>query len=153
MNPSPRKEAQLNAKIIPDRHADPWVDLLRSYVSGAVEALTLGGLLVERSWLDPMGPRDATILYASSSKITMALVWDEVTGWRHGRYLGGQQGVRTALETPAYLGGGVLLGGRELTRRVISGESRPRHEYRSAEDLRDGLDGTLARLPYQPARE
>jgi Family of unknown function (DUF6292) len=129
----------LDRNITPDRHPDPWVNLLRGYMTEAVQALTAGGLQVERSWLDPEGPRDATIVLAGSR----ALVFDEVTGWRYGRFLAGQQGVRTTLSDINYLGGGVLLDTRELAHKVVSGSWTPRQEYRSAADLRDGLDDAL----------
>ena len=45
----------------PVAHLDPWVNVLRGYVMRAVESLATGGVLVERSWLDPRDPRDATI--------------------------------------------------------------------------------------------
>ncbi len=129
------------------KHSDPWVNLLLGYVTGTVEALIGGGLRVERSWLDPCGPRDATILYSSPAGAMMALVWDEVTGWRHGSFLLGQQGVRTELAEATYLGGGVLPDNRDVTRRVIERVSEPRRLYRSADDLRDGLDDALRHEP------
>jgi hypothetical protein len=117
-------------------------------MASAVTALISGGLRVERSWLDPMGPRDATILYspsgATSTAETRALVWDEVSGWRLGRYEGGHQGVRTTLSEVSYLGGGVLLDGKALAGRVRALVSEPRPEYRAFTDLRDGLDDALA---------
>jgi Family of unknown function (DUF6292) len=131
----------------PARHADPWVDLLYGYVSQTVQALSTGGLLVERSWLDPRNPRDATIIFthpaASVSAGKLALVWDEVTGWRQGVFQSGEQGVRTDLADVSYLGGGVLPEDGVLIGRVRGGASERRHEYRSVADLRDGLDAAL----------
>jgi hypothetical protein len=112
------------------------VNLLGGYVTEAVEALSTRGVQVQRSWLDPSDPRDATIVLAG----TRALVFDEVTGWRHGRFLAGQQGARTQLAEVSYIGGGVLLGADELAHRVINGFSAPRREYRCVADLHDGLD-------------
>lgn len=131
----------------PTVHPDPWVNMTRDYITQAVEALDCGGLMVSRSWLDPRNPRDATIIFtdpaSNVSAQDLALVWDEVTGWRHGLFQSGRQGERTALSDVRYLGGGPLPGGRELTARVRAGASEPRREYRSATDLRDGLDDAL----------
>jgi len=133
----------MHQQIAPLRHPDPWVNLLLGYVTGTVEALTTGGLHIERSWLDPRGPRDATILYSAPAGEIMALVWDEETGWRCGNYLKGRQGLRTELAGASYLGGGVLLDAREVTRRLDEHVSEPRTQFRSADDLHDGLDDAL----------
>lgn len=137
----------MNEYAAPAPHPDPWVNLLRGHVTKAVEALTTGGLRVERSWLDPRNPRDATIIYthpaSNVSAKKLALVWDEVTGWRSGAFEGGQQGVRTVLSDTSYLGGGILLGREELAGRVLAGASEPRREYRMVTSLRDGLDEAL----------
>ena len=53
----------MTGKSGPPHHPDPWVDLLYGYVTRAVTGLESGGLQVERSWLDPRNPRDATIIY------------------------------------------------------------------------------------------
>jgi hypothetical protein len=127
-------------------HPDPWVDLLRDYITCSVQSLVEHDLHVERSWLDPMGPRDATILYRpmnGSPHDLHALVWDEETGWRTGGYASGEQGVRTRLHDTAYLGGGVLTDPRELALRLIEDTRAPRNAYRSHTALRDGLDDAL----------
>jgi hypothetical protein len=129
----------LDRDITPDRHPNPWVNLLRGYMTQAVLALNENGLQIQRSWLDPEGPRDATIVLAG----TKALVFDEVTGWRYGSFVSGQQGARTVLSDIRYLGGGVLLDSRELAHKVVSGCSAPRREYRAVTDLHDGLDEAL----------
>jgi hypothetical protein len=134
----------------PQRHPDPWVDLTRDYVEGAVRSLTDAGLAVDRCWLDPRNPRDATVIFSDpASNVSakeLALVWDEVTGWRRGVFESGQQGVRTTLTCVAYLGGGVLPGGRELARRALAGAPESRVEHRSAASLHDGLDDQLCRI-------
>jgi hypothetical protein len=116
-------------------------------VTRAVEALTAGGLRVERSWLDPRDPRDATIIYthpaSNASAKKLALVWDEVTGWRSGVFEGGRPGVRTVVSDTSYLGGGILLGREELAGRVLARVSEPRREYRAVTSLHDGLDEAL----------
>jgi hypothetical protein len=131
----------------PPAHPDPWVNVTRGYVTKAVEDLTESGLKIDRSWLDPRDPRDATVIFrhpaSNVSAAELALVWDEVTGWRCGTFESGQQGVRTVLSDARYLGGGVLLEGPELAGRVLSGASEPRRYYRSAEDRQDGLDDAL----------
>ena len=129
----------MDKNIAPGPHSSPWVNLLGTYVTEATEALSAGGQQVDRSWLDPEGPRDATIVLAGAR----ALVFDEVTGWRYGQFVSGQPGVRTVLSDVSYVGGGVLPDAIELTHRVINGISAPRREYRSFDDLRDGLDDAL----------
>jgi Family of unknown function (DUF6292) len=137
----------MNERTTPHAHPDPWVDLLRSYVTSTGESLTTSGLTVERSWLDPRDPRDATIIFthpaSNVSAERLALVWDEVTGWRHGVFESGHQGVRTVLSGPRYLGGGVLPGTREVAARVLAGASEPARQHRRVSDLRDGLDDAL----------
>jgi Family of unknown function (DUF6292) len=134
----------VNPDNIPSFHDDPWVNLLRPYVSRAVAALACGGVYVEDSWLDPRDPRDATIVYSLPHEAGLrAAVWDEVTGWRHGLFLGGHQGIRTTLSGTEYLGGGMLPPARELMGRLRDGSSEPRCEYRSVDHLRDGLDDLL----------
>ena len=131
----------------PARHEDPFVDILHAHVTRAAESLTAGGLTIERSWLDPRDPRDATIILSDPasnlSARELALVWDEVTGWRSGVFEGGHQGVRTDLSSVNYLGGGLVLNGPELAARFRDGASEGRHEYRSIADVRDGLDDVL----------
>ena len=129
----------MDKDITPGAHPDPWVNLLGGYVTETVAALNAGGLQVQRSWLDPYDPRDATIVLAGTS----ALVFDEVTGWRHGRFVTGQPGVRTVLADVSYVGGGVLPGADVLAHRVINGIAAPRRDYRSVADLRDGFDDAL----------
>ena len=68
---------------------------------------------------------------------------DEVSGWRRGVFERGHQGVRTVLSSASYLGGGILLQGPELVRRVLAETREPRREYRSIRDRRDGFDDTL----------
>lgn len=138
---------------MPSPHPDPWIDLLRGYVTEAVEALRAGGMLVKRSWLDPRDPRDATVVYSDSDDAPArldALVWDEITGWRQGQFEDGQAGIRTTLSAARYLGGGVLLDGASLARRVRDEASEPRREYRAVTDLRDGLDDELSARSAKP---
>jgi hypothetical protein len=131
----------------PAMHPDPWVNVLHGYVTRIVESLATGGLLIERSWLDPRDPRDATIIFSDpASNVSaekLALVWDEVTGWRRGTFVGGEQGVRTELADVSSLGGGVLPPEDDVVNRILAGASEPRRAYRSVASLRDGLDDAL----------
>jgi hypothetical protein len=129
----------------PQLHPDSWIDLTRPYITAAVWSLVNAGVPVTRSWLDPRDPRDATIVYSSPATVgERALVWDEVTGWRYGRYEFGSQGTRTSLSDVSHLGGGVLLDGTDLVSRLISGASAPQRQYRQVTDLHDGLDDALS---------
>jgi hypothetical protein len=134
----------------PGMHTDPWLDLLRGYITEAVEALENHGVPVSRSWLDPCDPRDATIVYSLAGK-TNALVWDEEYGWRTGSYEGGEQGERTRLTGTAHLGGSVLPDARTMAHRLVIGETGPQHKFRSYADVRDGLDEALRQRPNTPA--
>jgi hypothetical protein len=137
----------MQSDYAPAAHPDRWVNTLRGYVTRTVEALATGNMLVERSWLDPRDPRDATIIFsdpaANVSAEKLALVWDEVTGWRRGTFVSGEQGVRTELANSSYLGGGVLPSESDAVSRALAGASEPRRVYRSVADLHDGLDDAL----------
>jgi hypothetical protein len=122
----------------PLQHPEFRVNLPRNYVMHGVQALIRHGLVIDRSWLDPSDPRDATIVLGDSR----ALVWDEVTGWRVGGYRSGRPGVRTVLTGAAHLGGGVLPSPAELARRVAAGTTAPCREHRSYTDA-DGFDEAL----------
>jgi hypothetical protein len=134
--------------LLPISHPDPWVNLPHGYVTKTMRALDARGIRVLDSWLDPYGPRDATIRYAlrgghvAPSDI-LALVWDEVSGWRQGHFVEGHQGLRTKLTWVAYLGGGVLPDPREVTWRLTCGEREAASRYRSCADYHDGLDEAL----------
>lgn len=130
---------------IPQTHKDSWINLLHPYIASATQALMSGGIEVQRSWLDPCGPRDATILMSLNDE-QHALVWDEETGWRTGLFNSGRQGERTTLLNTVYLGGGVLLDPRGLATRLRTGATAPRHQFRSHTDIRDGLDDALHAL-------
>lgn len=129
----------MRVDCLPSTHPDPRVERTRGYVTAAALALGEAGLTIDRSWMDPLGPRDATIVLAD-----FAMVWDEVSGWRRGRFVSGRQGERTVLSAASYVGGGVLIGGRELTTRVLDGASEQGVAYRSSEDMHDGFEDALA---------
>jgi hypothetical protein len=127
----------------PAPHEVPWVDLPRGYITASVQALQQEGLILESSWLDPSDPRDSTILLGDD-----ALVWDEETGWRLGRYISGRQGERTVLGSAAHLGGDVLPAPRRLAEAVGRGTVLTPYTgpYRSYA-TRDGLDETFSQWP------
>jgi hypothetical protein len=134
--------------IIPSAHPDAWIDLLRGYTTAIVSELSRQGITVSRSWLDPGDPRDATILYTlapgrDGHRDTRALVWDEETGWRTGRFVSGHQGVRTKLSKPAHIGGGLLPTGSEVALKIKSGTTAAPLVLRSHADTHDGLDDAL----------
>lgn len=138
----------MNQCIIPTPHPDLWVDLLRDYVTSTVWALASHDLRVQRSWLDPSDPRDATIVFtrttgAAISADAHALVWDEETGWRRGRFEAGQPGIRTRLINGTYLGGGMIPTPQEVARRVIAGVAAPARTHRSYLNSRDGINDAL----------
>ncbi len=122
----------------PRPHPLLHVDATRGYVTDGVRALIGRGLAVDRSWLDPADPRDATIVLRDSH----ALVWDEMTGWRVGLFRSGEPGVRTVVDAAVHLGGGPLPTPAELAGRLASGVTAPARAYRSYTDS-DGLDAAL----------
>jgi hypothetical protein len=126
------------SRPLPTAHPDPEIDLTRGYISAVVLALTGQNVEVDRSWLDPRDPIDATILMES-----MALVWDEWHGWTAGRYVSGAPGERTALEEPVPLGGGIALDPAHVAHLVKTGRVEAPVRARSRADARDGLFDTL----------
>lgn len=122
----------------PQQHPIPRVETTRNYVTRCVRTLSARGLLVDRSWLDPSDPRDATVVLDDSR----ALVWDETTGWQFGAFRAGEQGVRTTLDGAVGLGGGPLPAPAELAWRIVSGATAPLVEYRSY-TASDGFDEVL----------
>ncbi|MCP2335357.1 DUF6292 family protein [Actinomadura rupiterrae] len=128
---------------VPARHPDPWVDEIHGYVTRVAETLGRAGVRVETCWLDPSGPRDATIVTRSGSD-RRALVWDEETGWREGLFVSGRQGERTVLDGTRYLGGDVLLDGDAVLDRLLTGVAEPRKAFRSHTDHLDGFAARLA---------
>ena len=125
--------------IRPLPHPNPEVNETHGYITCVVSALAARGVSVQDSWLDPMGPIDATIVTESC-----ALVWDEWAGWVRGTYVSGHQGERTVLRDAVPLGGGVLLGADELARLVQNGTVTTVVKPRSA-GARDGLFEALRR--------
>jgi hypothetical protein len=137
-----RRGSAVSKSNIPESHSDPWINLPLGYIASLNQALSGQGVQIDRSWLDPFDPRDATIIHMTADE-RHALVWDEETGWRTGRYLSGRQGVRTELADAVYLGGGVLVDPREIAARLLTSTRAPRSAFRSYTDTRDGLDDAL----------
>lgn len=113
----------------PPQHEDPAIDLIRPYIAQTVRALESAGVEVERSWLDPSGPRDATIVYRVPDG-RHALVWDEETGWRRGEFRTGRSGLRTVLVGAVHLGGGVIPAPVEVADRLTRDASEAFRRYR-----------------------
>ncbi|MFC4050844.1 DUF6292 family protein [Actinomadura syzygii] len=120
----------------PAHHPDPEVDAAHGYITAVVEALGDRGIQVDRSWLDPKGPVDATVVTGGK-----ALVWDEWTGCTFGLYVSGRQGERTVLKDGRRLGGGVLLPPAVLARLVETGSALP--QVTREPGARDGLFDAL----------
>lgn len=118
-------------------YSPEWLSLPFHYVARVAESL---GDQVLQWWDDPFDPRDATIRLTDGT----ALVWDEESGWRHGVFVGGEQGVRTVLADAAYLGGDVLPGPAEVAGLLAAGGAAERPHYRSYSDHEDGFDLLLA---------
>ncbi|MEV5569132.1 DUF6292 family protein [Spirillospora sp. NPDC052269] len=124
--------------VVVKPHEDVKLDVFRPYLTESVRALEAAGVEPTQAWLDPSGPRDATIVMGSR-----ALVWDEESGWRVGDYVSGEPGVRTRLEDARYLGGGVLIEPTEVAERMSAGTSEPYRRFRSHEDDPEGLDAEV----------
>lgn len=124
---------------LPEPYSEDWLRLPVFYVRQVAESL---GERVDQWWDDPFDPRDATIRLTDGT----ALVWDEESGWRHGRFVSGEQGVRTRLAGVRHLGGGVLPApGRVVTlldETAYGSAWRP--AYRSYRHYEDGFDAALA---------
>ncbi|RMI46993.1 hypothetical protein EBO15_05075 [Actinomadura harenae] len=119
-------------------HEDVKLDVFRPYLAESVRALEAAGAEPTQAWLDPCGPRDATIVMGAK-----ALVWDEESGWRVGDFVSGEPGERTRLEDVRHLGGGVLIEPSEVAARMAAGTSEPYRRYRSHEDDPEGLDAEV----------
>ncbi|MBG0814994.1 DUF6292 family protein [Planomonospora sp. ID82291] len=124
-------------------YSEEWLDLPVAYVRQVAETL---GDLVATWWDDPCDPRDATIRLTDGT----ALVWDEESGWRRGRFFSGEKGERTVLTETLYLGGGVLPEPTKVARSLAplragrNGGTVDRPIYRSFRDHHDGFDALLA---------
>jgi hypothetical protein len=133
----------MSDKTMPARHEDPLLDLFRPYIAATAQALLAEGVELERSWLDPSGPRDATIVCRVEGEHS-ALVWDEESGWRLGRFVSGRQGERTRLSEERFLGEDVLPEPREVAQKVLTGGfTRPARKFRDHSDAPDAFDAKV----------
>ncbi len=124
---------------LPEPYSEDWLRLPVPYVRQVAAAL---GERVDQWWDDPFDPRDATIRLMDGT----ALVWDEESGWRHGRFVSGEQGVRTQLAGVRFLGGGALPPPEHVATLLDDtayGSAR-RPAYRSYRHHDDGFDAALA---------
>jgi hypothetical protein len=124
-------------------HPNAWVNLTEDYITSLMDALAGHGVRISAAWLDPIDPRDATLVLQRPGRRTEALVWDEETGLRAGRFISGRQGERTELAEAAHLGGGVLPAPQDAVRRLLLGVREPRVVHRLHTDVRDGFDDFL----------
>ncbi|WP_433187116.1 DUF6292 family protein [Actinoallomurus sp. CA-150999] len=151
----------MNRLPVPGTH--DWVELPAHYLGATCAALTAAGIAVAESWVDPMDPRDATILLAvrpSSvlhADVPLALVWDEMSGWRYGRFVSGRKGIRTRLDQERSFGGDLLPEPAMVAATMqcvfqgalVGATERPR--FRHYADLGDGTDERLAAFAPQDA--
>lgn len=130
-----------------------WVELPVHYLGATRSALTAAGITVAEAWVDPMDPRDLTLVLGDG---TQALVWDEVSGWRHGHFISGHKGTRTHLANEHSFGATLLPEPSLVAATVqciqagtpIGAEQRP--IFRSYADLHDGTDEHLATYAPKP---
>ncbi|MBG0814990.1 DUF6292 family protein [Planomonospora sp. ID82291] len=128
------------------RHVEPYTDEWRhqpvSYLRLVAEAL---GAQAEAWWEGPCDPRAGTIRLTGGD----ALVWDEESGWRWGRFVSGGPDRCTVLTGHRYLGGGLLLrpdrvpGAVAEARAGVGNSTAWRPCYRSYRHYRDGFDVAL----------
>lgn len=140
---TPQRGINVTVKI-PLPHPDPEVDESRGYITAVVRALALRGVAVDRVWLDPSLPVDATVITGAE-----ALVWNETHGWAVGEFVSGEQGVRTVLADPLLLGGGVLPSPAEIASRTVLRQSEPLviRRIRARDGFQEALRG------FDPPRE
>lgn len=135
------------SSALPQPYTPAWVMMPEDYVRRVADALNEAGVAVAKWWIDPADPRDATIRVMDGS---LALVWDEETGWRCGPFVAGEQGVRTQLARAVYLGTEVLPEPAAVVAalRASAASDAPVRTtptvYRSYRDLHDGFDSRLA---------
>ncbi|MFB9894914.1 DUF6292 family protein [Planobispora takensis] len=128
------------------KHVEPYTDEWRHqpvfYLRRVVEAL---GAEVEDWWAGPCDPRAGTIRLIGGE----ALVWDEESGWRQGRFVSGDPGACTVLAEARYLCGGLLLRPDRVpdavreARAGVGNSTAWRPCYRSYRHYRDGFDLAL----------
>lgn len=136
----------MRLRTVLETHPDAWVNLAEPYIEALMNALAGQGVAMPAAWMDPSGPRDATILLDRPGLSRQALVWDEETGLRLGEFIAGRQGIRTRLAGAGHLGGGLLPRPEDAVRRLLLGVREPATVHRRHTDVRDGLDDHLRNL-------
>ncbi|MEU4573781.1 DUF6292 family protein [Nonomuraea sp. ATR24] len=123
-------------------YSDEWLQQPVCYVRRVVGLL---GAEADGWWEGPCEPREATVRLADGA----ALVWDEESGWRLGRFVSGAPGQHTELSGVRYLGGGLLPRPERVpaaladARAGVGASSAWRPCYRSHRNCRDGFDVAL----------
>lgn len=128
------------------RHVEPYTDeWLRQPVGYLRRVVDVLGTEVTDWWEGPCDPRDATVRLGDGS----ALVWDEESGWRLGRFVSGERGAHAELADVRYLGHGLLPKPERVSealsdaRTGVGASSAWRPCYRSHRNCRDGFDVAL----------
>ncbi|MER6507782.1 DUF6292 family protein [Nonomuraea sp. NPDC001636] len=128
------------------RHVEPYTDEWLQQPVGYVERVVdLLGAEVADWWEGPCDPRHATVKLTDGH----ALVWDEESGWRLGRFVSGGAGAHTELTGVRYLGHGLLPRPERVpsalvdARAGVGASSAWRPCYRSHRNCRDGFDVAL----------
>ncbi|WP_084957174.1 DUF6292 family protein [Thermoactinospora rubra] len=126
------------------RHVDPYSDeWLRHPVFYVRQVVAELG--ASQWWEGPCDPRECTVLLGDGH----ALVWDEESGWRLGRFVSGDPARHTELTSIRYLGGGLLPRPERVpaaladARAGVGASSAWRPCYRSYRNCRDGFDVAL----------
>ncbi|WP_396452488.1 DUF6292 family protein [Actinomadura sp.] len=122
-------------------HSDPFVDVIRGYVTCVGDALQAQGAPLSKVWLDPANPRDATFVLG-----LRALVWNESEGFVLGEFVSGEPGVRTVLRDPVRLGGGVLPEPRSVPHLLERGAVEAPAAVRAVDAGHDGFEDALLRF-------
>lgn len=125
----------------PVPHPDRWVNHPSGYITGIMGHLITTGFVIDRAWMDPCQPRDATLVLSDLRAIT----WDEDRGLLLGRYVSGRQGERTVLADPVQLSKSILMEPAAVPAAVRAGRGTEPTRLRR-HGTRDGLDEALDRF-------
>jgi hypothetical protein len=125
----------------PVPHPDRWVNRPWGFITGITGQLIKAGFVIDRAWMDPSQPRDATLVLSDLRAIT----WDEDRGLLLGRYVSGHQGERTVLTGSVQLSKRILMEPAAVPAAVRAGRGTKPTQLRSY-GTRDGLDEALDRF-------
>ncbi|MFI9551751.1 DUF6292 family protein [Nonomuraea endophytica] len=142
-----------------------WRELHRGYLHDVYLALIRREIRPRAHWIGEYLPRSATIELEEpclAGDVSLALAWDEESGWRFGRFVQGDARCPTLLRAQRYIGGDVLPDPAEVgdtAVALIGGLLQPQWwwrrkerpgwgwpyppEYRSYRDVGDGFDERL----------